>query len=84
MLKYEKLEQAGEFTYGKRVKLERKIVLNGEEHREIVLAHGQGLGSKTLAVFIEDELIVEGLNEYGALANLVDLSDNLEAEISEK
>lgn len=83
MLDYEELERVSEFASGRKVRLHKPVVLQDEKHREIVLADGTGLGARTVGVFIDDEMIVEGKNEFGALANLVDLAENLKIEVEE-
>lgn len=84
VLNYQETGKSEEHTSGKIVELDRTVVLDGEEYEEITLATGMGFGDRTCGVFIDNNLIVEGQNEFGALANLVDISDNLDLEVIEK
>lgn len=83
MLDYEEIGRVDEFTSGRKVRLEKPVELADGTYREVVLAEGSGLGARTVGVFIDGEMIVEGQNEFGVLANLVDLAENLSYEVRE-
>lgn len=80
MIEYEVLEEDyGDFDFGRLIRLEEEIVIDGESKTDFVLAYGGTMDRKT-GIFdpYGEELIVEGIDDESAIEALIKISENLE------